>query len=71
MQSVSQLDENHPHVACHRQQHFAEIFRLCVFFCFKLDAVELTQSVNQISYRFAKFAGDIFFTDVGVFHHIM
>ena len=71
MQSVRQLNKNHANIACHRQQHLAKIFCLRVFFGFKLDAFQFTQSVDQIGYRLAKFFGNVFVEDVRVLHHVM
>ena len=71
MQAVGELDQDDPHVARHRQQHLAEIFRLRFFVGFKFDAVELGHAIDQFGHRLAELRGDFVLGDGGIFHHVV
>jgi ketosteroid isomerase-like protein len=48
VQPVGELDQDDAHVARHRQQHLAEVFRLGLFEALELDAVQLGDAVDQV-----------------------
>ncbi len=71
MQAVGELDEDHAHVARHREEHFAEILGLRVLGRLEFDLVQLGNAVHQIRDGFAKRIGDLGLGDRGVFHHVV
>jgi hypothetical protein len=67
VQPVGQLDEDHAHVARHRQQHLAEVFGLRVLDRLELDLVELGDAVDQVGDRtLPNLLADLGLGDVGV-----
>jgi hypothetical protein len=71
VQPISQLDEDDAHVARHRQQHFAEIFRLRVCFVLEFELVELGYAIDQLGHRFAEQFANFGFGGGRVFHHVV
>ena len=71
VQAVGELDQHHAHVARHRQQHFAEVFRLRLFLGVELDAVEFGYAVDQFGHRTAELFGDLVLGDLGVFDDVV
>ena len=55
VRTVSQFDQDHAHIARHRQQHLAERFGLVFFAGIEVQLVQLGQAVHQLCYRRAKF----------------
>ena len=51
VQAIGQLDQHDAHVARHREQHLAEVFRLGVLLGLELDAVELGHPVDEVRHR--------------------
>jgi hypothetical protein len=70
VQTVGQLDEDHPQIAGHRHQHLAEVFGLGFFVGLELDLVELGDPIHQLG-RGAEALGDLGLGDVGVLHHVV
>ena len=71
VQTVCELDEDHSHVARHRQQHLAEILRLRFLAATELHFVELGQTIDQFRDLGAKALGQFGFGHALVFHYIM
>ncbi len=71
VQPVGELDEDHADIACHREQHLAEVLRLLVFLAFEFDAVELGDAVDEIGHHLAELLGDLGLGDRRVFHHVV
>ena len=71
VQTVGELDQHHAYVARHRQKHFSEVFRLCLFLGVELDAVEFGYAVDQFGHRSAELFGDLVLGDFGVFNDIV
>ena len=71
VQAVGQLDQDHAHVARHRQQHLAEIFRLRFLEALVFDAVEFGDAVDQVGGNLAETLGDLGLGDRRVFHHVV
>ena len=71
VQPVGEFDQHHAHVACHRQQHLAEIFRLRFFLGIELDAVEFRNAVDQFGHRPSELFSDFAFGDFGVFDDVV
>ena len=49
MDAVSQLDKDDPDILSHRQQHLAEVFRLCMLLGLELNQVDLANTIDQAS----------------------
>ena len=47
MDSISQLNQYHPDILRHRQEHLAEVLRFRMLLRFKLDLVDLADTINQ------------------------
>ena len=69
--TVSELDQNNPNVLGHRQQHLAEIFCFGMFARFKLDLVDLADTVNQLRHILAKASREFTLRGGRVFDDIM
>jgi hypothetical protein len=57
--SRSASDQDDAHVACHREQHLAEVLGLGIRLGLELDAVELGQTVDGLRDRLAEALGDL------------
>ena len=71
VQPVGELDQDHAHVARHREQHLAEVFRLRFLAIAKLDLVQLRQPVDQFRDLRAESLGDFGLGDALVLHHVV
>ncbi len=71
VQTVSELDQYHAQVIGHGQGHLLKVFGLFFGVGFKFDLGQLGYAVHQIRHRIAKLAGDCFFTDAGIFNHVV
>ena len=71
VQAVGQLDEDHAHVARHRQQHFAEGLGLRFFTRRELQLVELGQPVHQLGGGRTKAFDQLDLGDAAVFHRVV
>ena len=72
MQSVSQLHQDHPDVARHRQQHLAEIFRLRVFLLiWNSSRSSLDKPSTKSATGLPKLICQFQLGNAGVFHHIV
>ncbi|MNN56027.1 hypothetical protein D3C81_1709350 [compost metagenome] len=71
MQAVGQFDEDDAHITRHRQQHFAEVFRLRLDLALEFDFFQLGQTVDQIGDRRAEAFDQLILAYILVFHHIM
>ena len=71
MQAVSELDEDHPHITRHREQHLPEVFGLRFFDGGKLQFIELGNAIDQLGHRFAEAGSDFGFGGRRVFDHIV
>ena len=47
MDSISQLNQDHPDILRHCQEHLTEVLRFGMFLRFKLDLVDLADTINQ------------------------
>ena len=45
--TICELDQNHAHIACHGQQHFAKALGLIFFARVEFEFVELREAINQ------------------------
>ena len=71
VQAVGQLDDDDADVACHRQYHLAEVFRLRGFLGLVLQLFQLGQPVYQVGNGAAKLVGQRGLGDAGVFQHVV
>ena len=71
MQTISQLDQDHADIACHRQQHLAEVFSLMLGLALEFQFVEFGESVDQRGDRRAKALDQFVFKNVLIFHDVM
>ena len=69
--TVGQLDQDHPHIARHGQQHFAEGLGLGFFPAVELQAVQLGQPVHQFSHGRAEAFDQLRFADAAIFHGVV
>jgi hypothetical protein len=59
VQPVGELDEDHAHVARHREQHLAEVLGLRVLQRGELDAVDLRHAIDQLRHGLAEALRDL------------
>ena len=71
VQAVGQFDQDHPHILRHRQQHFAEVFRLRLVLRIQTQLVELGYAIDQHGHRLAERARSRLLVAGGVFHHVV
>ena len=69
--AVGQLDEDHAHIARHRQQHLAEGLGLVLFAGVELQLVELGQAVHQLRHRRAEALDQLRLGDTAVLDGVM
>ncbi len=69
--SVRQLDEDDPHIARHRQEHFAERLCLIFFAVVELQFFEFGETVDQIGNTDAELFGHLDFGDAAVFEDVV
>ena len=48
VQTVGQLDQDHPDIVRHGKQHLAEIFRLALFLGLEMDLADLGDAIDEI-----------------------
>src|SRR5690606_20042773 len=63
MEAVSEFDQYHSHILCHRQQHLTEILCLRLRSTLEFNLVQFGQSVDQFSDLLTKAIADILFGD--------
>ena len=71
VQPVGQLDQHHPHIGNHGQQHLAHVLGLAVLAVGKLDLVDLGYALNNVRHLIAEFFRDLLAGGFGVFHGIV
>ncbi len=71
MQAVGQLDQDHAHVARHRQQHLAEGLGLAFLAGAELQLVQLGQPVHHLGHRGAELLHQVGLGDAAVFHGVV
>jgi hypothetical protein len=71
VQAVGELDQDHPDIARHGEQHLAEVLRLGLLLGLEFDAVELGDAVHQVGDVLAEFVADFSLGDRCVFHHVV
>ena len=71
MRAVGQLDQDHPYIARHRQQHFAKRLGLVFLARVELKLVQLGQPVHQLGHGRAKALHQLGFGDATVFNGIV
>ena len=72
MQSVGQLDENHPHIIAHGMDGLAEVFRLAqLAHAVFGDAMDFGYAVHQPCDFRAEFILQGRKFGAGIFHHVM
>jgi len=59
VQAVRHFDQDHAHVADHRQQHFADVFGLAIFAVSELDFVDLGHAFDDVRDLLAKLFSDV------------
>ena len=69
--AVGQLDQNHPHVARHGQQHLAKGLGLVFFAGVEREFVELGEAVHQLGHGRAKFFDQLDLGHAAVFHGVV
>jgi hypothetical protein len=60
VQPVGQLDQHHPHIGHHGQQHLAHVFGLAVFAVGKLDLVDLGDALDDVGHLVAELLRNLF-----------
>ena len=71
VQPVGHFDQNHAHIADHRQQHLADVFRLAIFAVGELDFVDLGYAFDNVRDLLAELFGDVFGGYGGVFDGVV
>lgn len=71
VQAVGELHEDHAHVARHREQHLAEVFRLRFLATAEFHLVEFRQAVDELGDLRAEALGELALRDALVFHHVV
>ncbi len=71
MQPVSQLDQNHPDIVGHGQQHFAEIFRLAFLFGLEMNLADFGDTIHQKRNLFTEHGGKVIIGGQGVLDRVM
>ena len=71
MQPVGQLDENHPDILGHGEEHPAEILRLFFLFRFEFDLRQLGHAHNERADLFAEHFADIRFGARRILHDVV
>ena len=71
VEAVRQLDDNHPDILGHGQEHFTEIFQLLVFLVLVVELGEFCHPVHQESHLFAKHHLNVFQRIFRILHHIV
>ena len=69
--AIGQLDQDHPYVARHGQQHLAKRFGLVFFTGVELQFVEFGQTIHQLGHRRAKALDQLGFGDAAVFQRVV
>ena len=59
VQAICQLDQDHPQIARHRQQHLAETLRIRFLAIGKLQLVQLGDAIHQFGHGLAELLGDV------------
>ncbi len=68
---VGELDENHPDVFAHRQQHLAEILRLLFFAAAEIGPAQFRDAVDESGNLFAEQAFELFQRCQGIFDGVV
>ncbi len=71
VRTVGQLDENHAHIARHREQHLAEALRLRLLTALEFQLVQLGQAVDQFRNLGAELLGQLALGDTLIFDHVV
>ena len=71
VQAIRQLDDDHADIVRHGDEHFAQIFRLLLFFGAQLDLAQLGHAVDQRSDVFAELFFDLFNGDGRILRHVV
>ena len=71
MQAVGEFDDNHPHVAGHRQNQFAETLGLVFGLAVVFEFVEFGKAVHHLGNGIAEGFGNLRLADRRVFQHIV
>ena len=71
VQPVGELDQDHAHVARHRQQHLAERLRLRLLAGREAQLVELGQAVDEIGGRRAEALDQLRLADAAILHCVV
>ena len=71
VQLVGELDQDHPHVAHHREQHLADRLGGARPVALALDDRDLGDPLDQIGHLLAERVGDLLQRRVGVLHHVV
>ncbi len=60
VQPVGQLDQHHPHIRDHGQQHLAHVFGLAVLAIGELDLVDIGDALDDVGHLVAESGGNLF-----------
>ncbi len=71
VQAVSKLDQNHPDIARHSEQHLAEIFSLTFFAGFKGDFTYFGDTIHHFEDFLTEQAANLFFGRQGIFEGVV
>jgi len=71
VQTIGELDQDDAQITHHREQHFAERFRLRFFSTFELDLIEFCDAIDDLGDGFTKATRQLFFGDRRIFDDIM
>jgi hypothetical protein len=71
MEAVGQLDEDHPHVARHGDDHLADVLRLLLFDAAELHLRQLGDAIDEQRHLVAELLADLLDRDLSVLHHVV
>ena len=71
VRTIGELDENHAHIARHREQHLAEALGLRLFAALEFKLVQLGQAVDQLCDFGAELLGKLALGHALVFDHVV
>ncbi len=71
VQTVGELDQDHPDVARHGHGHFLEVFRLGFGLGLEVHLGQFADPVDQFGHGFTELRLQRFLGDTGVFDHVM
>ena len=71
MQTVSQLNQNHPDIADHREEHLADALCLAFFARSEVELAQLSYAIDAARDVFSEILADFVQSSGGVLDHVM